>query len=216
MSMDRITGRTIRQMENELVHTYNNGIKCYASSINDTALKRYKKYINLHEPLEEAVFQHIFVNSKIVTFVDVGAAWGYYSLLAKSINPSTRVVAFEPLPERCKDFSRNMQLNHVSGIDIRNEAVGLGLCPGTTLQQLIFEIGDIHLIKMDIQGAGTAALLSASSDITRIKNILIGTHGSEHQDCLEILMQNNFAVNINLTAQEIPLQPDGLIWASHD
>jgi len=78
-------------------YKYNNGIKCYKDVIFKDALKRYEKYVNVHEPFEEIVFEHILKNEKINTFVDVGAAWGYYSLFAKKVSPHTSVIAFDPV-----------------------------------------------------------------------------------------------------------------------
>ena len=72
----------------------------------------------------------------------------------------------------------------------------------------------IDLIKIDIQGAGTVALESAGVDIIKIKNIILGTHDSEHNDCLELLKRHGFEIKLNLEANEIPIQPDGLLWAS--
>jgi hypothetical protein len=70
----------------KFIHTYNNGIKCYRDTIYPQALARYEKYINLHEPFEDTIFEHIIKNNEIKTFVDIGSAWGYYSILAKKLN----------------------------------------------------------------------------------------------------------------------------------
>ena len=72
------------------------------------------------------------------------------------------------------------------------------------------------LITIDIQGAGTEALKSSEGDIIKIKNVILGTHAYEHKDCLELLMRHGFEIKLNLKANEIPIQPDGLLWAVHE
>ena len=49
--------------------------------------------------------------------------------------------------------------------------------------------------------------------ITKIKNIIVGTHGDEHDNCLKLLLEYGFQVKLNFTSDEIPIQPDGLLWA---
>jgi len=46
-------------------------------------------------------------------FVDVGAHIGYYSLLAKKVNPSMSVYAFEPQTALFKILQKNSDVNHV-------------------------------------------------------------------------------------------------------
>jgi len=189
------------------IHTYNNGIKCYENSIFPVALERYRKYINLHEPFEEVVFEHVIKNCDINTFVDVGAAWGYYSLLAKKFNKDINVIGFDP--SRTILAYKNAELNGITNIQFRDMSIPRDI----KLSGVIDEVSQIDLIKIDIQGAGTAALESAGDDIIRIKNIILGTHGREHTDCLDLLKQYDFEIKLNLTKGEIPIQPDGLIWA---
>ena len=74
------------------IHKYNNGIQCFKDTIYEVALERYDTSINLHEPFEETVFDHILKNSEIKTFVDIGSAWGYYSLKAKFFDRSIKVL----------------------------------------------------------------------------------------------------------------------------
>ena len=194
------------------IYTYNNGIKCHSSSIFEVAKERYKKFINLHEPFEEMIFDHIFINKNIRTFIDIGSAWGYYSLLAKKRNPATSVIAFDSDADMVEAGRANMRLNVMEGIDFRLNRVG----SDKKLEDLINEVGTIDLIKIDIQGAGTKALKSAYEKIVEIKNVILGSHGTEHDDCLALLQKNKFKIKLNLRGEEVPIQPDGIIWAEHN
>ena len=190
-------------------HTYNNGIEYYRDSIHPVALKRYLKYINLHEPFEEVVFDHVIKNYDIKTFIDVGSAWGYYSILAKKLNKDINVIGFDPSVDMIKNAYMNAELNNVHDIKFRNKAIPADF----KLLDLLNEVEQIDLIKIDIQGTGTSALKSAGEDIVKIKNIILGTHGREHEDCLALLRQHGFEIKLNLVADQIPIQPDGLLWA---
>ena len=194
------------------IHTYNNGIKCYKDTIFEVALNRYKKYINLHEPFEDTVFDHVIKNKDVKTFVDIGSAWGYYSIYAKKLNKNINSIGFDPDNARIKNAHANALLNDISDIDFR-----CGAIPDTfKLVDIINELQQIDLIKIDIQGAGTRALSSAESEIVKIKNIILGTHDEEHDDCLNLLKKHDFKIKLHIKAEGIPIQPDGLIWATRD
>lgn len=199
-------------IDESILHQYNNGIKCLKSTIYDVAIDRYNNLINLHEPFEECVFVEVFNRSKINTFVDVGAAWGYYSFLCKIHNPECKVFAFDPDQEMCENIRQNEEFNVTgdSSIEVFNEAISES---GMTLKSVIETLGSIDLIKIDIQGEGTSALLSAENKIVDIKNVILGTHGVEHDYCKNILEMSGFNIKLSLRANEIPIQPDGIIWA---
>lgn len=56
-------------------------------------------------------------------FLDVGANIGYYSLLAAAINPSIRVVGFEPVPSPCLYFKSSITLNNFEQVTAEQLAV---------------------------------------------------------------------------------------------
>ena len=191
------------------IHTYNNGVKCYENTIPRTPLQRYKKYINLHEPFEESVFDHIIKNCNVKTFIDVGSGWGYYSILAKKFNEDINVIGFDSQEEKIENAYENAKLNDITDIEFRKGSIP----DNFKLSNVIDEVEQIDLIKIDIQGAGTSALKSAGEEIVKIKNIILGTHGREHENCLALLRQHGFEIKLNLVAHQIPMQPDGLLWA---
>ena len=45
------------------------------------------------------------------TFLDIGANLGFYSVLAKKVNPSINVIAFEPLPELIEGHTKFCEAN---------------------------------------------------------------------------------------------------------
>lgn len=192
------------------IHTYNNGIKCYRNTIFRQALSRYQNYINLHEPFEDTVFDHIIKNNNVKTFIDVGAAWGYYSIYAKKLNKNINVIGFDTDEEMITNAYDNAKLNDITNIEFRKGCIPENF----KLADVVNEFKEIDLIKIDIQGEGTLALESAGSEIVKIKNFIIGTHGEEHNSCLELLREYGFKIKISVEAEGIPIQPDGLLWAT--
>lgn len=66
-----------------------------------------------YEPETSKTLRFFF--ERATTFVDVGANYGFYSLLGALWNPSLRVVAFEPVPEIYSALIRNVALNGLEG-----------------------------------------------------------------------------------------------------
>lgn len=51
--------------------------------------------------------------------LDVGAHCGYYSLIARRYAPANAMIyALEPNPVMCKQYERNMELNHLNGFQL--------------------------------------------------------------------------------------------------
>ena len=57
------------------------------------------------------------------------------------------------------------------------------------------------------------ALESAGQEIANIRNVILGTHDEEHDECLALFKDAGFEIKLNFRANEIPIQPDGIIWA---
>ena len=114
------------------------------------------------------------------TFIDIGAAAGWFTLLASSIvGESGKVIAFEPNPTRFQMIKESASLNGFSNIIVSDKALGEkqestfigGRCKGeisksgipietTTLDRFLIEKGikKVDLVKMDIEGMELKAL----------------------------------------------------------
>jgi FkbM family methyltransferase len=56
-------------------------------------------------------------------FIDVGAHYGFYSLLIGSSNKNSKIIAFEPVPESFSLLVKNVELNELKNIQVYNLAV---------------------------------------------------------------------------------------------
>lgn len=129
------------------------------------------------------------------TFIDVGANIGYFSLLASELIKQTgSVIAFEPIPKIVDQFKDSIKFNNIKNIFVRNIAIGdqkslqkLSTGSGgiggsslvkqnksgtqekvivSTLDEELFNIDHIEMIKIDVEGYEYEVLLGA-------KNVLI-------------------------------------------
>jgi len=50
----------------------------------------------------------------IGSFVDIGAHYGFYSVLVGKTNPNVKILAFEPIKDNFKVLSKNLMINNVS------------------------------------------------------------------------------------------------------
>jgi FkbM family methyltransferase len=79
------------------------------------AIAREACFMGHYEPQETAVVQSLLKPGGC--FVDVGANWGYFSLLgAGLVGPAGRVVAFEPHPALFDALTENVRRNHLSQV----------------------------------------------------------------------------------------------------
>lgn len=58
--------------------------------------------------------RYLATNTKVNTFVDVGANIGIYSLYASSLNKEVKIFAIEPIQETYFELIKNIELNSVS------------------------------------------------------------------------------------------------------
>jgi FkbM family methyltransferase len=93
------------------IHTFDNGVRVYEDQLLDEQRERYRKR-NVHEAEEEEIFVELIRRlPPDGCFVDVGAAIGYYLILARQLAPRLTIHGVEPL-ERHRSFLReNLLLN---------------------------------------------------------------------------------------------------------
>lgn len=139
------------------------------------------------------------------TVLDIGANIGYYTLIfARLVGEHGRVYAFEPDPTNFRLLKKNVRANGYHNVVFVNKAVAdvsgtmsLYLCPDnkgdhrlfdshddrqsitietTTLDELFSEFqGEIHFIKMDIQGSEARAVRGMENLLRKHRDLRIMT-----------------------------------------
>lgn len=84
---------------------------------------RYREHYETHsyEPFSASLLSSIVKRAEL--FVDVGASYGFYSLLAASRRPDLDIFAIEPTPETYAVLKQNVQLIDQSKITVRQTAI---------------------------------------------------------------------------------------------
>lgn len=138
--------------------------------------------------------------------VDVGASAGYYALtFARRCRAP--VVAYEPDPAALERFTRNLGLNPslASLIEVRARAVADVDGPGSvTLDTDLPDIGQVGLLKVDVEGAEAAVLHGARRLLVDTRpDVILETHSAELEDvCARQLIDAGYAPRV-LTPRRI-------------
>ncbi|TWT98130.1 hypothetical protein Pla108_22870 [Botrimarina colliarenosi] len=112
------------------VHEFDNGVRVYDHHLLDTQRERYQKR-NVHEEDEEDAFLAIIHGlPHNACYVNVGAAIGYYPLLARRLRSDLRIHCFEPLPRHRQFFRENIALNGFSEADFAIYETAVSTAPG--------------------------------------------------------------------------------------
>jgi FkbM family methyltransferase len=89
------------------------------------AVAREVCYTGRYEPQETAIVSGLLGPGQ--TFVDVGANWGYYTLLAAGrVGPAGRVVSLEPDPRMYRLLTTNVSANALAQVTARPVAASTG------------------------------------------------------------------------------------------
>ena len=141
------------------------------------------------------------------TVVDLGAHKGAFTIRAALSGPSTEVHAVEPAPDNIAGLRRNIELNGLANVHVHEEAVGSSRgralltfdtadsgrsslvverghsarIPVSTvpLADLLAGIGEVDLLKMDVEGAEHDVLHTVPTTVISIVHrIVLEYHGT--------------------------------------
>ena len=102
--------------------------------------------LNGHEPYTSRTLQFFFERASV--FVDVGANYGFYSILAGLSNPSLRVIAFEPVPQ-----IHNALVNNLASNQIADRVVAHRMALSDQTGQATFYLPEAESV--DLESTGT-------------------------------------------------------------
>lgn len=110
--------RPIPKVPNDAIYTFGNGIQFRTNTLTPEQIKRYAKdEKNLHEPAVEAEFMRIIkrncYSDAVPIFLDIGAAAGYYCILAKKVCPAMQILAVNPSSYFRTILAEHMYLNNL-------------------------------------------------------------------------------------------------------
>jgi FkbM family methyltransferase len=114
------------------IHTFDNGVRVYEDQLLEEQRARYRKR-NVHEAEEEEIFVDLIRRlPPNGCFVDVGAAIGYYLILAHKLFPGLRIHGVEPLARHRQFLRENLELNGLTSADFMIHSEGLTSTEGSS------------------------------------------------------------------------------------
>ncbi|HTF25921.1 MAG TPA: FkbM family methyltransferase [Candidatus Limnocylindria bacterium] len=142
------------------------------------------------------------LSAGIATAIDIGAAFGEYTLFFLKKTPAVRVYAFEPDKAFLPSLYENLKLNDLHGTDrLMLCTKFVGTCDNDrecTLDSLGESLQYPCLIKIDVDGA-EEAILRGAKDLAGLRQVrwLIETHSKELEgSCARILTEVGFQVKL--------------------
>jgi len=76
---------------------------------------------NAYEDFSADLLLNLFKDGSL--FIDIGAHYGFYSLLMAAKYKNSQIMAFEPVPENCAVLKRSLELNDIGNVTVYNLAV---------------------------------------------------------------------------------------------
>ncbi len=170
-----------------------------------------------------------FVRERM-TIYDVGAQAGFYTLFfSRLVGPEGHVYAFEPCPMGGRDLLRHVEVNAIANVTILQVALSdeVGMMPfsmdrDTCMNGLVQEsqllvptapLDDFdyrpQLIKMDVEGGESRALLGSRQLMATVRPILfIALHGREQFECVTNILREFRYQKFSLHGTPIPGTPE--------
>ncbi len=113
------------------IHIFDNGIRVFEDQLIEEQRERYRKR-NVHEAEEEEIFIELIRRlPQDGCYVDVGAAIGYYLILARQLSPRLAIHGVEPLERHQRFLSENLALNGLTNSDFIIHPEGLTSSEGS-------------------------------------------------------------------------------------
>jgi FkbM family methyltransferase len=182
-------------------------------------------YLGLFEPDETRLLADLLGPGD--SCIDVGAHIGWFTTLAAGlVGASGQVVACEPYPSNLILLQKNLDQNGCRNVRLVATALGSRLgtlslaagagdsgavtaldwahdgrveVPMTTLDDISGDLGDIALIKMDVEGWEAQILAGAEETLARTRHVLIEINrpalkkaGSSEEDLFDLLRRAGF------------------------
>ena len=133
-----------------------------------------------------------------MSFCDVGASNGQYSLVVRKLNPQATIFACESEPARADEFAENARLN---GFEINRQLQWIPKFIGvhhTRLDDLLSTAEEPVLIKIDVEGAELDVLNSAAQTLQqKVTQLIVETHSLDLEtQCVEFLTRSGYQSRI--------------------
>jgi FkbM family methyltransferase len=162
------------------------------------------RFLSLHSEIWERELYRFHAETETPLIIDAGANIGVSVIYFKRRYPRSRVLAFEPDPDKFKVLARNCEQFGLKDVELFCEALwsrageldfrqkgevtgrvnlngdGQGIkVPGRRLRDLLD--CDVDMLKLDIEGSETEVLRDSAAELYRVKNMVVEYHSYQNQ-----------------------------------
>lgn len=155
----------------------------------------------IYEPSTSSLLKKIFSDYDGLTFIDVGAHYGYFTCFVSKISPATKVIAFEPGRKQVNILRKNIAVNRSQAeicefaLSDKNETVGF--TDRTMKVNPLKEVETIKCVKFD------DIVDSLSSEKLFIKVDVHGAEGKVLSGMKESLKEKTEVLMVELHAENL-------------
>ncbi|HUC80407.1 MAG TPA: FkbM family methyltransferase [Flavisolibacter sp.] len=163
--------------------------------------------------------------------IDCGSNIGLSVLYFKKIYPDSRIIGFEPDEGNYALLKKNLEVNHLAGVDIKRSAVWIdnnnisftkaeteashissdstgALVKAERLNDLLESLNEVDFLKMDIEGAEWQVVHDCASNLRKVKTFFLEYHGKVNEtdkltSLLQIVRESGFNVYIRNAADNL-------------
>ncbi|MCP5279518.1 MAG: FkbM family methyltransferase [Thiobacillus sp.] len=181
------------------MHTFSNGVRIYDDHIIPAQRERYARN-NVHEMEEEAIFLKLVTDMPVGSvYVDVGAAVGYYCILAKKYRPEIRVVAVEALARHRAYMAENFRLNGFEARDF------------TVIPEAISSVsGHLDFVDMNYSSfVNTSGKVRENASVEKVRAITLSELVGSQEAPIGLLQMDIQGEEVGVLAEFSRAMPDG-------
>lgn len=187
---------------------------------------RFLEYVLFTRDFEPEVMRHLQIQDGTMTFIDVGANYGFYSLYIASRSRNSVIIAIEPFDMVFKALATNVKINTYENVvclncaawNMDNTKINLYLnkdsisnpstvfggenfvsVPARTIDSIVSEnmISKVDWLKIDVESAEVFVLQGAKKTLEVTDNILLEIHTKENGlVCEKILKDAGFKIEV--------------------
>ena len=195
------------------------------------AYKRPYEVLHTYQELFEDEIYKFPSKTSEPYIIDCGAHIGMSVIYFKKLYPRSRILVFEPDAENFKLLQRNIELNHLSGIELRQSAVwinngaisfhsrgGQGSQIATEEKENavtikaerladILKEGHVDFLKIDIEGAEMDVINDCEPYLHNVDQLFVEYHGKADEGAklatLMVLLQKQFSIYLKPAADNL-------------
>lgn len=194
--------------------------------------KRPYELLHTYKEIFEREIYRFTPGSSSPVIVDCGSNIGLSVLYYKQLSPGATIIAFEPDENNFQLLSKNVGVNNLTNVTLRKEAVwkqngkisfsaneteashisneesSANLVASVRLKDVLENMEQIDLLKIDIEGAEWEVMQDCAQSLQSIQHLFLEYHGKATEthklvNLLQIVKDAGFSVYLKMAADQM-------------